>query len=100
MLLNPDEVLTMMKQPDETTATTGELKRRFKRLGFNFGGKDKHSRKPASNNQKDVEENPGRQPFSNFFDSKSSLFSKKPPKPETAPPAEPLYPVENDWMVV
>ncbi|KAM3744198.1 hypothetical protein ACB098_06G034200 [Castanea mollissima] len=100
MLLNPDEVLTMMKQPDETTATTGELKRRFKRLGFNFGGKDKHSRKPASTNQKDVEENPGRQPFSSFFDSKSSLFSKKPPKPETAPPAEPLYPVENDWMVV
>ena len=100
MLLNPDEVLTMMKQPDETTATTGELKRRFKRLGFNFGGKDKHSRKPASNNQKDVEENPGRQPFSSFFDSKSSLFSKRPPRPETTSPAEPPCPDENDWMVV
>ncbi|XP_062169970.1 uncharacterized protein LOC133875757 isoform X1 [Alnus glutinosa] len=101
MLLNPDEVITMMKQPEETTATVGDLKRRFKRLGFNFGGKDKHSRKPASNDQKDAEENPNRQPFSSFFDSKSSLFSKKPPKRETTPPAEkPHYPEENDWTVV
>lgn len=100
MLLNPDEVLTMMKQPDEATATEGELKRRFKRIGFNFGGKDKNSRKSASNNQKDAEENPGRQPFSSFFDSKSSLFSKRPPRPETTSPAEPPCPDENDWMVV
>jgi Rab3 GTPase-activating protein catalytic subunit len=101
MLLNPDEVITLMKQPEETTATVGDLKRRFKRLGFNFGGKDKHSRKPAPNDQKDAEENPNRQPFSSFFDSKSSLFSKKPPKRETTPPAEkPHYPEENDWTVV
>ncbi|KAB1215176.1 Rab3 GTPase-activating protein catalytic subunit [Morella rubra] len=96
MLLNPDEVLTIMKQPDETMATAGEPKRLFKRLGFNFGG-----RKPASEDHKGAEENPNRQPFSSFFDGKSSLFSRKPPKPETIPPAEkPLCPDEDGWTVV
>lgn len=96
MLLNPDEVLTIMKQPDETMAAAGEPKRLFKRLGFNFGG-----RKPASEDHKGAEENPNRQPFSSFFDGKSSLFSRKPPKPETIPPAEkPLCPDEDGWTVV
>lgn len=100
MLLNPDEVLTTLKQPEETTAPAGETKRRFMRLGINFGGKDKHLRKPASDDQKGTEENPSRQPFSSFFDSKSSLFSKKPPKPETTPAEKPSCPDENGWTIV
>lgn len=112
MLQNPEEVLKMMKQPEESTTPSGEPKRRFKRLILNFGGKDRQLKKSASKDQKNST-SPSSQPFSSFFDNKSSLFSKKPPKPESGPPVEtPLkpentYPVEkpsitdeNDWTVV
>lgn len=103
MVINPEEVIKIMKEPDETPTTTtssSEQKSRFKRLTLYFGGKDKHSPK----GQKNSEENnnpPTRQPFSNFFDGKSSLFSKRPPKPESASPAEkPFCSDENDWTIV
>lgn len=105
MLGNPEEVLNTMKHPENTTSAAGEIKRRFKRLNLNFGGKDRSSGKPASKEQKNSEENPSSgQPFSSFFDGKSSLFSKKPPKPETislagkSPPLPPLD--ESDWTMV
>lgn len=107
MLGNPEEVLNTMKQPEDTTSTAGEIKRRFKRLNLNFGGKDRNSGKPASKEQKNSEENPSSgQPFSSFFDGKSSLFSKKPPKPETislagkSPPPPPPPLDESDWTIV
>ncbi|XP_028944730.1 uncharacterized protein [Malus domestica] len=75
MLLNPEEALRAMNQPDESTTPSGEPKRRFRRLTLNFGGKDKQLRKTASKDQKNST-SPSSQPFSSFFDNKSSLFSK------------------------
>lgn len=101
MLLNPEEVLKAIKQTEETTSTTaGELKSRFKRLGLNFGSKDKNLRKSSLKDEKNSEIS-HRQPFSNFFDGKSSLFSKKPPKPEIASVAgDKSPPDENGWTIV
>ncbi|KAJ7963783.1 rab3 GTPase-activating protein catalytic subunit [Quillaja saponaria] len=47
MLLNPEEMLKMIKKPEESTANTAEPKSRFKRLSLIFGGEDKQSRKPV-----------------------------------------------------
>ncbi|KAK3017410.1 hypothetical protein RJ639_006704, partial [Escallonia herrerae] len=80
MLLDPDEVLRTAKQPEETTPS-GEQKGRFKRLSFIFGGKERHSGKQPQKDPKHSEENSTRQSF-------SSIFSKKPPKPGSASPAE------------
>ncbi|KAK6946931.1 Rab3GAP catalytic subunit, conserved domain [Dillenia turbinata] len=97
MLVNPEEVLKNMKQQEETPAS-GEPKRRFKRLSFIFGGKDRNTRKQAPNDQNN----------SNNIDdnatprSKSlSVFSKKPPKPESSSQVDrPVGPEENDWTII
>ncbi|CAM8949693.1 unnamed protein product [Rhodiola kirilowii] len=106
MLLNPEEVMKIMKQQEEAATTPGEQpKRRFRRLTMYFG-KDKQSKKPppSSKGQKAAEE-PMSQSFSKFFDSKSSLFSRKSPKPESVPafprPADkPISSDDGDWTVV
>lgn len=104
MLRNPEEVLNTMKQPEDTATAAGEIRRRFKRLNLNFVGKDRSLGKPASKEQKNSEENSSGQPFSSFFDGKSSLFSKKPPKPESISPAGKFPPPppadESDWTMV
>ncbi|KDP39151.1 hypothetical protein JCGZ_00908 [Jatropha curcas] len=97
ILLSPDEVLKAVKQAEEAiTPTVGEPKRRFTRIGLNFGSRDR--------NQRQEEKNPEilpQQPFSNFFDGKSSLFSKKPPKPENASAGDKApRTVESDWTIV
>ncbi|KAK3025563.1 hypothetical protein RJ639_041041, partial [Escallonia herrerae] len=93
MLLDPDEVLRTAKQPEETTPSC-EQKGRFKRLSFIFGGKERHSGKQPQKDPKHSEENPTRQSF-------SSIFSKRPPKPGSASPAEkPVCSLDNDWTVV
>ncbi|KAB2615627.1 rab3 GTPase-activating protein catalytic subunit [Pyrus ussuriensis x Pyrus communis] len=100
MLVNPEEALRAMKQPEESMTPSGEPKGRFRRLTLNFGGKDRQLRKSGSKDQKNSK-SPGSQPFSSFFDNKSSLFSKKPPKPENSSPAEKSSnTVESDWTVV
>ncbi|XVE50682.1 hypothetical protein DITRI_Ditri01bG0182900 [Diplodiscus trichospermus] len=105
MLLSPEEVIKTMKQTGETSTTengnsASDLKRRFKKLGLNFGGKDKQQRKPPSKDEKNSDENSSR-PFASFFDSKSSLFSKKPPKPEDLSQVDkPLSVDESDWTMV
>ncbi|CAM8952958.1 unnamed protein product [Rhodiola kirilowii] len=106
MLVNPEEVMKIMKQQEEAATTPGEQpKRRFRRITMYFG-KDKQSKKPppSSKGQKAAEE-PMSQSFSNFFDSKSSLFSRKSPKPESVPafprPADkPISSDDGDWTVV
>ncbi|KAF8009139.1 hypothetical protein BT93_J0201 [Corymbia citriodora subsp. variegata] len=101
MLLKPEEALKMMQPPEDTSITPGEPRRRFKRLSLIFGGKDRQTKEQETKNQKNAEENLSRQSFANFFDSKSSLFSRKPPKSGSASPAEkPSCPVENDWTIV
>uniref|UniRef100_A0A5B7AUH3 Rab3GAP catalytic subunit conserved domain-containing protein n=1 Tax=Davidia involucrata TaxID=16924 RepID=A0A5B7AUH3_DAVIN len=93
ILLNPDEVLKIIKQPEETT-TAGESKYRFKRLRLIFSGKDRHSGKPTAKDPKNSEDNSARPSF-------SSIFSKKPPKPGSASPGDKaVYSFENDWTVV
>lgn len=100
MLLNPEEALKMMKLTEESTATTGEAKRRFKRLSHIFGGKEKLLARPVWKDQIKDEEKAVRQSFSSFFDSKSPLFSKKPPKAGNLSPAETPPSLENDWTLV
>ncbi|KAK4852118.1 hypothetical protein QYF36_021256 [Acer negundo] len=110
MLSHPEEIL--MNQVDETTTPTAadEPKSRFKRLRLNF----RQQKKQPQKGLKIREGSP--KPFYSFFDGKSSLFSKKPPKPDATPspaekpdtakpdsastPAEKPYPDENDWTIV
>ena len=71
MLLSPEEVIKTIKQAEETPtmengSPAGELKRRFKKLGLNFGGKDKQQIKPPKKDQTNSDENPSR-PFASFF---------------------------------
>ncbi|KAL2316740.1 hypothetical protein Fmac_030616 [Flemingia macrophylla] len=99
MLLNPEEALKMIKQTEESTMITDEPKSPFKRLSLIFGGKDKLLRKSISKDQMNDEEKPGRHSFSNFFDSKSSLFSKKPPKSGSPSPSEKTS-HETGWTTV
>ncbi|XP_006346203.1 rab3 GTPase-activating protein catalytic subunit [Solanum tuberosum] len=90
MVLSPDEVIRITFQPEEPSAAPpNELKRRFKRLSLIFRNKDKLSPR----DQKNQEESPLRQPF-------SSMFSKKPPKPDSSSPDKPVTSVENDWTIV
>ncbi|XP_065862416.1 uncharacterized protein [Euphorbia lathyris] len=96
LILNPEEVL---KQTEETTTTAGEFKRRLKKLSLNFGSKDKNLKK-SSTDQKCGDSSPAQQ-FASFFDGKSSLFSKKPPKPENTPVDDKTYCSEdNGWTIV
>lgn len=100
MVRTPEEVLKTLKQSEDAVTPAGEPKRLFKRLNLNFGGKDRNFRKPVSKEHKSPEESRNGQPFSSFFDGKSSLFSKKPPKPGNMSPAEKPTLVENGWTVL
>ncbi|CAN0901008.1 Rab3 GTPase-activating protein catalytic subunit [Linum grandiflorum] len=102
MLLNPEEVVMAMKQGDEgNTPGSGNKRSSFLKLGLNFGIKDRNQKRASPRSS--WEETPVKQPLSNFFEGKSSLFSKsKPPKPggsaspgDKTPSAE-----ENDWTLV
>ncbi|XP_022716879.1 rab3 GTPase-activating protein catalytic subunit isoform X2 [Durio zibethinus] len=106
MLVSAEEVIKTIKQAEETptmengSPPAGDLKRRFKKLGLNFGGKDKQQRKPPPKDHKNSDENPSR-PFASFFDSKSSLFSKKPPKPDNLSQVDkPVSLDESDWTLI
>ncbi|KAL5735896.1 hypothetical protein ACOSP7_030357 [Xanthoceras sorbifolium] len=80
MLSQPEEIL--MNQAEESTigsAAADEPKSRFKRLRLNF----RQQKKPPAKDLKNPAESP--KPFYSFFDGKSSLFSKKPPKPDATP---------------
>ncbi|OWM70305.1 hypothetical protein CDL15_Pgr027206 [Punica granatum] len=104
MLLKPEDVLKMMKQAEVTVTTpaSGELKSRFKRLILNFGSKNRGSKDLELKNQrKSSDDNLTRQSFTSFFDRKSSLFSKKPPKPLGVSPVEKSStPDDNEWTLV
>ncbi|KAG6756271.1 hypothetical protein POTOM_039697 [Populus tomentosa] len=101
MLLNPEEVLKAARQMEETN-TVGEPRRRLKMLGLSFGSKERNSRNP-SKDEKNSEENSSHQPFSTFFDGTSSLFLKKPPRPESVSFGDKAAyqdENENDWTIV
>ncbi|MED6134724.1 hypothetical protein PIB30_117418 [Stylosanthes scabra] len=74
MLLNPEEALKMMKQPEESAAD--EPKSRLKRIRLIFNGTEKLLRSPMFRDQMNSEEKP-KQSFSSFFEGKSLLFKKK-----------------------
>ncbi|KAK6154436.1 hypothetical protein DH2020_008684 [Rehmannia glutinosa] len=92
MVLNQDEVINITVQPEETTAA-GEMRSRFKKLSLIFGGKNRSSSKTPSKDSRNIEESPGRQPF-------SAIFSKRPPKPTASPSDKPSSSVENEWTIV
>ncbi|QCD78293.1 Rab3 GTPase-activating protein catalytic subunit [Vigna unguiculata] len=104
MMVNPDEAVKIVKMMEESSMSgsvpkrrmsTGEPKQRLKQLSHMFGGKDKASSKSVWKEEVTDEIKLVRHSFSSFFDnSKSSLFSKKPPKPGN------LYLVESDWTVI
>ena len=100
MFVRPDDVMKAVRQPDDANATQEEPKSRFKKLSQVFGRKNK-SRKSSSEENNSSEDSPNRQPFANFFDSRASMFGKKPPKPEyTQSPTKSSVPDENDWTIV
>ncbi|KAK7276857.1 hypothetical protein RIF29_18003 [Crotalaria pallida] len=100
ILLSPEESLKMIKQTEDQTMTTGEPKSQFKRLSLIFGGKDIILRKPVSNDRINDEEKSIRQSFSSFFESKSSLFSKKPRRSGCPSPSEKFHSLITDWTMV
>lgn len=104
MLLKPEEVVKTLEQGEDTVVTpaSGELRSRFKRLIPSFGSKDKGSKEQEPrNHQKSSEDSLTRQSLASFFDSKSSLFSKKPPKPCGLTPVEKSVPPdENEWTIL
>ncbi|KAF7141525.1 hypothetical protein RHSIM_Rhsim06G0219000 [Rhododendron simsii] len=95
MLLKPEGVLKIIKQPEEASTPAGEPRHRFKRLSLIFGNRHKHSlNKSTWKDQKNSEDNTTRQSF-------SSMFSKKPPRPDAPSPGEkPVCSLENDWTIV
>ncbi|KAK2431691.1 hypothetical protein P8452_44818 [Trifolium repens] len=116
MLMNPEEALKMMKQTEESTTVTDEPMSRLKRLSLIFSGKDKVLKKTLSKDQiNDEDKSTPRQSFSSFFENKSSLFSKKPPRsgsPSQSPSEKPPRsgspsqspsekpPIETEWTIV
>ncbi|KAK7333479.1 hypothetical protein VNO80_30253 [Phaseolus coccineus] len=111
MMLNPDEAVKIVKVMEESSMTTtsepkrrmstGEPKQRLKQLSHIFGGKDKPLTRSVWKEEVNDEKKLVRHSFSSFFDnSKSSLFSKKPPKHGNLYPVDqPLSP-ESDWTVL
>ncbi|CAI0437266.1 unnamed protein product [Linum tenue] len=96
MLVNPDEIVKAMKQADDACTPGSETKRSsFPKLGPN-------PRKPSPRRESGSDDSPMKQQFSNFFEGKSSLFSKnKPPKPGSASPGEKTPSAEDsDWTLV
>ncbi|KAK4804884.1 hypothetical protein SAY86_004701 [Trapa natans] len=104
MVLKPEEVMKTLKQGEDMagTPTSGELISRFKRLIPNFGSKDKGlNEHEPKDHQKRSEANPTGRSFASFLDRKSTLFSKKPPKPCGVTPVEKSSPPdENEWTIV
>ncbi|KAE9596364.1 putative Rab3 GTPase-activating protein catalytic subunit [Lupinus albus] len=99
ILLNPQESLNMIKLTEELAINTEEPKSKFKRLGLIFGGKDILLRKAISNDQINDEEKSILQSLSSFFESKSSLFSKKLTKSRCPSPEKPRSLI-TDWTTV
>ncbi|KAI3986725.1 hypothetical protein MKX01_014263 [Papaver californicum] len=95
MLVNPEDGLKLINQSEETT-TPEEPKHRFKKLIQKISGKDRQFlRRQSSENDKSQEEKSQREAFPNPFEGKSSLFSKKPPKPIPSTEIEtPMFPDE------
>ena len=100
MLMRPEDVIRMLKQPEDTNAPE-EPKHRFKKFTQIFGRMNR-SKKPGPEVQRNPEDSPIRSPLSNFFDGKSSFFSRKPPKPESpqSPVNRPSGQDENEWTVL
>ncbi|XP_010278637.1 PREDICTED: rab3 GTPase-activating protein catalytic subunit-like isoform X2 [Nelumbo nucifera] len=83
MLIHPEDSHRIMS---EEPIATGEPRRLFKKFNLNFGSKDR--REKSSKDWKKSEENPTFQMFSDLFDGKSSLFTKKPPRPSSTSQAD------------
>lgn len=84
---------------------SGESRSLFKKFNLNFISKDKQPlRRKASKDEKhevkDEKKADEKHMFSNLFDKKASLFSRKTPKANQAPSSEMDSLDEGDWMIV
>ncbi|KAK1260676.1 hypothetical protein QJS04_geneDACA023445 [Acorus gramineus] len=98
MVVNPEKALTMVKQQE--SSTMADLRSRFKKISLNFVGKDKPpsgksaSKDPKKSNEKQTHV------FSQIFDGKTSLFTKKPPKPNVVQNSATPCLDDSEWTIV
>ncbi|CAN6205504.1 unnamed protein product [Urochloa humidicola] len=110
IVTHPEEALQIMEQPDEKSI---DNKNRFK-LKLNFMTKDrpplwkrtsKDEKKMSPKDDKNISEEKNTKIFSNIFDKKVNIFSKKNAKSQEVPPAAPpstsLGPFdESEWTIL
>ena len=103
-MVHPKEAIMIMDQPEE--AVSGESKSLFKKLNLNFISKDRQllRRKTSKDEKRDLkdEKKPDekhKQVFTNLFDKKASLFSRK-NRPNQVPSSEPESLDGSDWTIV
>ncbi|RLN35776.1 hypothetical protein C2845_PM03G08200 [Panicum miliaceum] len=109
IVTHPEEALQIMEQPDEKSP---ENKNRFK-LKLNFMAKDrpplwkrapKDEKRMSPKDDKNTLEEKNTKIFSNLFDKKVSIFSKKNVKSPEVPPAPPTSSPgpfdESEWTIL
>jgi len=109
IVTHPEEALQIMEQPDEKSV---DNKNRFK-LKLNFMAKDrpplwkrttKDEKKMSPKDDKNTSEEKNTKIFSNLFDKKVNIFSKKNVKLSEVPPAptssSPGPFEESEWMIL
>jgi len=108
IVTHPEEALQIMEQPDEKSL---ENKNRFK-LKLNFMAKDrplwkrppKDEKRMSPKDDKNTLEEKNTKIFSNLFDKKVSIFSKKNVKSSEVPPTPPSSSPgpfdESEWTIL
>ncbi|KAJ1291060.1 hypothetical protein BS78_02G290700 [Paspalum vaginatum] len=109
IVTHPEEALQIMEQPDEKSV---DNKNRFK-LKLNFMVKDrpplwkrtpKDEKKMSPKDDKNISEEKNSKIFSNLFDKKVNIFSKKNVKSSEVPPAPPSSSPgpfdESEWTIL
>ncbi|ONK74943.1 uncharacterized protein A4U43_C03F11700 [Asparagus officinalis] len=103
IVIHPEEAIMIIDQPEEpVSGKSGSL---FKKFNLNFINKDKQPlRRKASKDEKhevkDEKKADEKHMFSNLFDKKASLFSRKTPKANQAPSSKMDSLDEGDWTIV
>ncbi|WVZ66058.1 hypothetical protein U9M48_015332 [Paspalum notatum var. saurae] len=109
IVTHPEEALQIMEQPDEKSV---DNKNRFK-MKLNFMVKDrpplwkrapKDEKKMSPKDDKNISEEKNSKIFSNLFDKKVNIFSKKNVKSSEVPPAPPSSSPgpfdESEWTIL
>lgn len=104
IVIHPKEAIMIMDQPE--VEVSGESKSLFRKLNLNFI-RDRPSLRRKSSKDERCEVKDEKKPdekqvhvFSNLFDKKASLFSRKNSKPNQVPSSEPDSLDGSDWTIV